>query len=72
MRMDIWLVPEALLGSSISGHYVWYYRGKSAKSPLFCPKCHYSDFDSEEVKEYSGMAGCDMPDKGMPGMWDTC
>ena len=32
----------------------------------YCPKCHYSDFDSEEVKKYSGMSGCDMPDKECP------
>lgn len=27
------------------------------------PDCKYSDFDSPEVKQYAGMAGCDMPDK---------
>ncbi len=32
----------------------------------YCPNCHYSDFDSEEVKKFSGMAGCDMPDKDCP------
>ena len=31
-----------------------------------CPKCHYYDFDSEEVKQFSGGAGCDMPDKICP------
>ncbi|WP_026507627.1 PolC-type DNA polymerase III [Butyrivibrio sp. MC2013] len=31
-----------------------------------CPKCHYSDFDSEEVKAYGGKAGVDMPDKFCP------
>ncbi len=31
-----------------------------------CPKCHYYDFDSEEVKAYSGGAGCDMPDRLCP------
>ncbi len=31
-----------------------------------CPKCHYYDFDSEEVRSYSGFAGCDMPDKNCP------
>ena len=30
------------------------------------PDCKYSDFDSPEVKEYAGMAGCDMPDKVCP------
>ncbi len=31
-----------------------------------CPKCYYSDFDSEDVKAYAGGAGCDMPDKTCP------
>lgn len=31
-----------------------------------CTNCHYSDFDSEEVKAYSGRSGCDMPDKICP------
>ena len=31
-----------------------------------CPHCHYSDFDSPEVKAYAGSAGCDMPDKACP------
>ena len=31
-----------------------------------CPKCKYSDFDSPEVKKFSGMAGCDMPDRTCP------
>lgn len=32
----------------------------------YCPDCHYSDFDSEEVKSHAGGAGCDMPDKNCP------
>ncbi len=32
----------------------------------YCPSCHYYDFDSEEVKSFSGMGGCDMPDKNCP------
>jgi DNA polymerase-3 subunit alpha (Gram-positive type) len=32
----------------------------------YCPKCHYSDFDSPEVMKYRGMAGCDMPDRKCP------
>ncbi len=31
-----------------------------------CDHCKYSDFDSPEVKKYSGMAGCDMPDALCP------
>ena len=39
--------------NSLSPHYV-------------CPKCKYSDFDSEEVLKYGGNSGCDMPDKRCP------
>lgn len=31
-----------------------------------CEQCFYTDFDSETVKQYSGGAGCDMPDKVCP------
>lgn len=31
-----------------------------------CECCYYTDFDSEEVKAFSGGAGCDMPDKLCP------
>ena len=32
----------------------------------YCPDCHYSDFDSEEVRSHAGGACCDMPDKNCP------
>lgn len=31
-----------------------------------CAYCKYSDFDSPEVKAFSGRSGCDMPDKICP------
>ena len=31
-----------------------------------CEYCKYSDFDSPEVKAFSGRSGCDMPDKICP------
>lgn len=31
-----------------------------------CEHCFYTDFDSETVKQYSGGAGCDMPDMVCP------
>ncbi|MCF0133444.1 MAG: PolC-type DNA polymerase III, partial [Blautia sp.] len=31
-----------------------------------CPKCKFSDFDSPEIRAFSGMAGCDMPDRECP------
>ena len=39
----------------------------NALSPhYYCMKCHYNDFDSPDVKAYTGKAGCDMPDKYCP------
>ena len=32
----------------------------------YCPSCHYSDFESPEVRAYAGRCGCDMPDKNCP------
>lgn len=32
----------------------------------YCTSCFYNDFDSEEVKKYSGYSGYDMPDKECP------
>ena len=31
-----------------------------------CSHCHYSDFDSEEVRAFAGGCGFDMPDKNCP------
>ena len=31
-----------------------------------CPKCKYSNFDSDIVKSFAGGSGCDMPDKFCP------
>jgi DNA polymerase-3 subunit alpha (Gram-positive type) len=39
----------------------------NALSPhYYCPKCHYSDFDSPKVREYAGKCGVDMPEKNCP------
>jgi len=32
----------------------------------YCRKCHYYDFDSEELKAHSGNSACDLPDKVCP------
>lgn len=32
----------------------------------YCEKCHFSDFDSDEVKKYYGSSGYDMPDRDCP------
>ena len=61
-----------LVGSrgSVGSSFAATMSGITEVNPLsphyYCTKCHYSDFDSEEVRAYSGRAGCDMPDKKCP------
>ena len=61
-----------LVGSrgSVGSSFVATMAGITEVNPLrphyYCEKCHYSDFDSEDVKAYAGRAGCDMPDKTCP------
>ena len=60
-----------LVGSrgSVGSSFAAYTSGITEVNPLpphyYCT-CKYVDFDSEEVKQYVGMAGCDMPDKVCP------
>ena len=61
-----------LVGSrgSVGSSFVATMAGITEVNPLsphyYCSKCHYVDFDSEEVKAYAGKAGIDMPDKVCP------
>ena len=54
------------VGSSLVAFMAGITEVNSLSAHYRCPKCHYYDFDSEEVKAFSGNAGCDMPDKACP------
>ncbi len=63
-----------LVGSrgSVGSSFVATMAGITEVNPLpahyICPKCFYTDFDSEAVKPYQmqGQSGCDMPDRECP------
>ncbi len=61
-----------LVGSrgSVGSSFVATMAGITEVNPLpphyYCPSCHYTDFDSDLVKSFAGMAGCDMPDRVCP------
>lgn len=54
------------VGSSFVANMAGITEVNSLSPHYLCPHCHYNDFDSEEVKKFSGMAGCDMPDRNCP------
>ena len=78
----MYIIAQKLVWKSVEDGYLVGSRGSVGSSfaatmsgitevnPLsphyYCKKCHYTDFDSEEVKKFAGMAVCDMPDKDCP------
>lgn len=78
----MYMIAQKLVWKSVSDGYLVGSRGSVGSSfvaflagitevnslaPHYrCEKCFYSDFDSETVQQYSGGAGCDMPDMVCP------
>lgn len=78
----MYIIAQKLVWKSVEDGYLVGSRGSVGSSfaatmagitevnPLsahyLCPKCHFVDFDSDEVKKYEGRAGCDMPDRLCP------
>ena len=54
------------VGSSFVANMAGITEVNSLPPHYYCSECHYYDFDSDEVKAYAGMAGCDMPDRVCP------
>ena len=54
------------VGSSLVAFMAGITEVNSLAAHYRCPKCRYYDFDSPEIKEHAGNAGCDLPDKTCP------
>ena len=54
------------VGSSFVATMAGITEGNTLSPHYYCKKCHYSDFESDEVRAYAGGCGWDMPDKACP------
>ena len=54
------------VGSSLVAYLSGITEVNSLHPHYLCPQCHYTDFESELVRQFDGMAGCDMPDRACP------
>ncbi|MCR5502420.1 MAG: PolC-type DNA polymerase III [Lachnospiraceae bacterium] len=54
------------VGSSLAAFMAGITEVNSLGAHYRCPQCHYTDFDSEEIRAHVGNAGCDLPDKRCP------
>ena len=54
------------VGSSFAANMAGITEVNSLSAHYICPNCYYYDFDSPEVKKWSGYSACDMPDKLCP------
>ncbi|MCR4590131.1 MAG: PolC-type DNA polymerase III [Lachnospiraceae bacterium] len=56
------------VGSSFAAYMSGITEVNSLAPHYLCPKCHYSDFESETVKKAheEGLCGCDLPDQVCP------
>lgn len=61
-----------LVGSrgSVGSSFVAFLSGitevNSLSAHYYCEHCHFVDFDSKEVRAFSGRSGCDLPDRLCP------
>jgi len=78
----MYIISQKLVSQSMADGYLVGSRGSVGSSfaatmagitevnPLsphyYCEECHYSDFESENVRAFAGGAGCDMPNKKCP------
>ena len=60
---------------SLGSSFVAYIVGITEVNPLpphyLCPRCNYSDFDSEKIRDFYDLSGYDLPDRKCPVCGDS-